>query len=43
MADEAEALHRDYRETVFLPRTNFPMRAGPQLPIDRHAIQGGIR
>jgi len=32
MADDAETLHRDYRETIFLPRTTFPMRAGlPQL------------
>jgi isoleucyl-tRNA synthetase len=32
MADDAEAPARDYRETVFLPRTPFPMRAGlPQL------------
>ncbi|MEO8926151.1 MAG: isoleucine--tRNA ligase [Caulobacteraceae bacterium] len=28
MADDAETLHRDYRETVFLPKTAFPMRAG---------------
>ncbi|MGI8841333.1 MAG: isoleucine--tRNA ligase [Caulobacteraceae bacterium] len=28
MADDAETLRRDYRETVFLPRTDFPMRAG---------------
>ena len=27
MADDAETL-RDYRETVFLPDTPFPMRAG---------------
>ncbi len=32
MADDAENLRRDYRETVFLPKTSFPMRAGlPQL------------
>jgi isoleucyl-tRNA synthetase len=32
MADDAETPHRDYRETIFLPRTSFPMRAGlPQL------------
>jgi isoleucyl-tRNA synthetase len=32
MADDAEAPHRDYRETIFLPKTAFPMRAGlPQL------------
>jgi len=32
MADDAEPPKRDYRETVFLPQTPFPMRAGlPQL------------
>ncbi|HEY5072838.1 MAG TPA: isoleucine--tRNA ligase [Caulobacteraceae bacterium] len=32
MPDEAQAAHRDYRETVFLPDTTFPMRGGlPQL------------
>src|SRR5665213_3121764 len=32
MPDDAEPRHRDYRETVFLPQTDFPMRAGlPQL------------
>jgi len=28
MADDAETPSRDYRETVFLPETPFPMRAG---------------
>ena len=28
MADDAEKPTRDYRETVFLPDTPFPMRAG---------------
>jgi len=28
MADDAETASRDYRETVFLPDTPFPMRAG---------------
>ncbi|MET0294406.1 MAG: class I tRNA ligase family protein, partial [Phenylobacterium sp.] len=28
MADDAEKPSRDYRETVFLPDTPFPMRAG---------------
>ena len=28
MADDAELPSRDYRETVFLPETPFPMRAG---------------
>src|SRR5665213_3065591 len=28
MPDDTEASRRDYRETVFLPNTNFPMRAG---------------
>src|SRR5438105_4948352 len=32
MSDDAETLQRDYRETVFLPDTAFPMRGGlPQL------------
>ncbi|HEV2364248.1 MAG TPA: isoleucine--tRNA ligase [Caulobacteraceae bacterium] len=32
MNDDAEPSGRDYRPTVFLPRTEFPMRAGlPQL------------
>ncbi len=32
MPDDAETPHRDYRDTVFLPATEFPMRAGlPQL------------
>ncbi|HEY2481080.1 MAG TPA: isoleucine--tRNA ligase [Caulobacteraceae bacterium] len=32
MADDAEPPARDYRETVFLPQTAFPMRAGlPKL------------
>uniref|UniRef100_UPI00286DAA58 hypothetical protein n=1 Tax=Phenylobacterium sp. TaxID=1871053 RepID=UPI00286DAA58 len=28
MADDADTPSRDYRETVFLPETPFPMRAG---------------
>ena len=28
MSDDAETPLRDYRETVFLPQTPFPMRAG---------------
>ena len=28
MADDAETSTRDYRETVFLPDTPFPMRGG---------------
>src|SRR3954464_7051657 len=28
MADDAESPLRDYRETIFLPDTPFPMRAG---------------
>ncbi|MDB5449409.1 MAG: ileS, partial [Phenylobacterium sp.] len=28
MADDADKPSRDYRETVFLPDTSFPMRAG---------------
>ncbi len=28
MADDAQTPARDYRETVFLPETSFPMRAG---------------
>src|SRR5476649_271282 len=32
MPDDAETPHRDYRQTIFLPKTDFPMRAGlPQL------------
>jgi isoleucyl-tRNA synthetase len=32
MPDDAHPAHRDYRETVFLPDTTFPMRGGlPQL------------
>jgi isoleucyl-tRNA synthetase len=35
MADDAELPGRDYRETVFLPETSFPMRAGlPQKEPD---------
>ena len=35
MADDAEPPGRDYRETVFLPQTPFPMRAGlPKLEPD---------
>ena len=32
MADDAEKPVRDYRETVFLPDTPFPMRAGLPSP-----------
>ena len=28
MSDDADPPQRDYRETVFLPNTPFPMRAG---------------
>jgi isoleucyl-tRNA synthetase len=28
MADDTQAPARDYRETIFLPQTDFPMRAG---------------
>src|SRR5580698_5760324 len=28
MSDDADKPQRDYRETVFLPETSFPMRAG---------------
>ena len=32
MSDTPEATTRDYRETIFLPKTDFPMRGGlPQL------------
>jgi hypothetical protein len=32
MSDDAETPLRDYRQTVFLPETPFPMRAGlPQI------------
>jgi isoleucyl-tRNA synthetase len=32
MSDDADVQPRDYRETIFLPQTSFPMRAGlPQL------------
>jgi isoleucyl-tRNA synthetase len=32
MSDDADVQSRDYRETIFLPQTPFPMRAGlPQL------------
>ena len=36
MADDAATSSRDYRETVFLPETPFPMRAG--LPHKEPAI-----
>jgi isoleucyl-tRNA synthetase len=43
MADDAETLHRDYRETIFLPRTTFPMRAGlPQLETRILETWGGL-
>ena len=35
MTDDAENLQRDYRETVFLPQTPFPMRAGLPQPEPR--------
>jgi isoleucyl-tRNA synthetase len=38
MADDAEKPARDYRETVFLPETPFPMRAG--LPQKEPQILG---
>ena len=28
MADETETTQRDWRDTVFLPKTDFPMKAG---------------
>jgi len=32
MSDVAEVQARDYRDTIFLPQTPFPMRGGlPQL------------
>lgn len=32
MSDEATSVHRDYRNTIFLPSTPFPMRGGlPEL------------
>jgi isoleucyl-tRNA synthetase len=48
MSDDAETLQRDYRETVFLPDTPFPMRAGlPQLEpriLDRWGdLYGAVR
>jgi isoleucyl-tRNA synthetase len=36
MADDAAPASRDYRETVFLPDTPFPMRAG--LPVKEPEI-----
>ena len=36
MADDADKPARDYRETVFLPDTPFPMRAG--LPVKEPEI-----
>ena len=36
MSDAPETLKRDYRSTVFLPRTDFPMKAG--LPQKEPAI-----
>ena len=48
MADDAEAPRRDYRETVFLPATPFPMRAGlpalePKILASWQGLYGDIR
>ncbi|HEY2179001.1 MAG TPA: isoleucine--tRNA ligase [Caulobacteraceae bacterium] len=48
MADDAEAPRRDYRETVFLPATPFPMRAGlpalePRILEAWRGLYGDIR
>ena len=40
MADDAQTPARDYRETVFLPETPFPMRAG--LPQKEPEILGPV-
>jgi len=43
MSDDAEPPVRDYRETVFLPDTPFPMRAGlPQLEPKLLAVLGDV-
>ena len=39
MADDAEALHRDYCDAVFLPKTDFPMRAG-LLGLEPRMLEG---
>ncbi|HEX4742081.1 MAG TPA: isoleucine--tRNA ligase [Caulobacteraceae bacterium] len=41
MADDTQAPSRDYRETIFLPQTEFPMRAG--LPALEPRILAGWR
>ncbi|HEY2051129.1 MAG TPA: isoleucine--tRNA ligase [Caulobacteraceae bacterium] len=41
MADDTQAPSRDYRETIFLPQTDFPMRAG--LPALEPRILEGWR
>ncbi|HEY1928360.1 MAG TPA: isoleucine--tRNA ligase [Caulobacteraceae bacterium] len=41
MADDTQAPARDYRETIFLPQTEFPMRAG--LPALEPRILDGWR
>ncbi|HWW22360.1 MAG TPA: isoleucine--tRNA ligase, partial [Edaphobacter sp.] len=41
MADDTQAPSRDYRETIFLPQTEFPMRAG--LPALEPRILEGWR
>jgi isoleucyl-tRNA synthetase len=48
MSGDAEPAHRDYRETVFLPDTPFPMRAGlpqlePRILADWGDLYGAIR
>ena len=48
MADDAPAPKRDYRETVFLPETPFPMRAGlpalePKILEGWHGLYDQIR
>ncbi|HXV01498.1 MAG TPA: isoleucine--tRNA ligase [Caulobacteraceae bacterium] len=48
MADDAENPRRDYRETVFLPATPFPMRAGlptlePKILEGWQGLYGDIR
>ena len=50
MADDQSAAPRDYRDTVFLPETAFPMRAGlpklePRILADweRQGLYGEVR
>jgi isoleucyl-tRNA synthetase len=48
MADDSQAPARDYRETVFLPQTEFPMRAGlpalePRLLEELGDLYGQVR